>query len=808
MIPNETPQTIETVGPTNVVGNFKITEATQARILVSLSDKMYTRKQLAAIREYSTNAADAHKVVGKPISEVVVTLPTMNDLNLRIRDFGTGLTEDQIRNVYCIFGESTKRNSNEFNGLLGYGCKAGFASADSFIVTSWINGQKTVYQCIKGDSTKLHSAIRLSQEVSIEPSGIEITIPVKQTDMWTFHNEAVDFYKYWPELPTFINLTDSAKERLNNFRSIPATLKGEGWEIRPAINGARGIAYMGWVPYQIDWQTLYHRMSLDSKSRVLFDLLQKNEVTFYFTMGEVQFVDSREHLEYTELTLNVLTERIRNVFSKIKEAIQEKFEPLENIWEAKKMYNAIFGTGILETEKGENVDPSVSERIKILDGNLMNLEVTFRGAFTWKGISIDGPDFSHINRFDNFRGAVVGYNSNNPVEPVMVTYRKKKLRAKVNRCRAEAANKIVASDNVAVVLNDVNKRSGLSLVSRYVIFGLNKNIKTVHILNFKDAAIQALFNSEYKFDSVPVMKMSELLPLAKQWNGTNKVSRTYGGGGGGARMMRYLDFDTMDIEESEVPIREIEAGNFFIEVVDNGTRAINRKVRMSDNDSKDPDEIISDVETVVRLLDLDINRVYIINKQTHESKWFKEAVDCGDWTNLWAHIKEALEDVNKDELLCAESYGCVVSPCQKAADYLKKNVMDKNSPILKILAHVGDTKQKENLQLVYALKGLWMWTDYVGTQNASKDYSAIDQEVRSMYPFLSWNWIQDELYANPNNLKTVLNYVNASDMYDKLVKNDLLSALLDCNVTLCDNCPSTKEAVNLSNENTSVAVLA
>ena len=63
MIPNETLQSIETLGASKVVGNFRITDATQARILVSLSDKMYTRKEMAVIREYSTNSADAHIII-------------------------------------------------------------------------------------------------------------------------------------------------------------------------------------------------------------------------------------------------------------------------------------------------------------------------------------------------------------------------------------------------------------------------------------------------------------------------------------------------------------------------------------------------------------------------------------------------------------------------------------------------------------------------------------------------------------------------------------------------------------------------
>jgi hypothetical protein len=767
MIPNETLQTIDTVGATAVVGNFKITDATQARILVSLSDKMYTRKQLAAVREYSTNAADAHRVVSRPISEILVTLPTMEDLNLRIRDFGTGLTEDQIRNVYCVFGESTKRNSNEFNGLLGYGCKAGFASADSFIVSSFINGEKSVYQCIKGDSTKLHSAMLLSREASAEPSGIEITIPVKQGDLWTFHREAVDFYKYWPELPTIVNLTDEEKVKLDAFRSVPATLKGEGWEIRPAVNGAKGVAYMGWVPYAIDWSTLYHRMSLDAKKRVLFELLQKNEVTLYFAMGEVQFVDSREHLEYTDLTLSALIKRIESIFDKIRDSIQEKFTGVSNLWEAKKMYNAIFGTGILETEKGEECE--VGDRIKILDGNLLQLESTFSGSFTWNGIALDGPEFDDLHQFDNARPGILC--SSTPMEPVLLTYRKKKNRAKVCRCKEDANNSILASNNVVVIVNDTGVRTGLSMVSRYFIFGRNAGIRTVHILTFRDGQTRDLFYKETHFDSVPVVYLSAIIAEAKVWHNANKVSRGYrsgGGGGGGTRTMKYIDIEEQSVEESEVPVREIEEGNFYVEMGEGRRRA--SRVVLHDNCSEDPSDVASAVSVLAEALDLDIERVFIINRQTSSAKWFEQAVESGDWIGVWGHIKENLGVLNAVELLNADKYDDFSAPCDKAVAYLKSRIMDKNSPMLKVLDVVPDKTQDKNMAIVRALRELHLWDIVVGGHSPTIDYTALKAAAIESYPYLSWSHVENDYHADEDNLAKVAHYVNAMDLYVDLTR--------------------------------------
>ena len=243
---------------------------------------------------------------------------------------------------------------DDFNGVLGYGCKAGFADADSFTITSWINGTKTIYQAIKGDSTKLHTSIRLCQEESSEPSGIEICVPIRQNAQYTYHREAMDFYRHWPVLPTIKNLNEEDTQTLNAYRTTPATLKGNGWEVRPVVDSARGTAYMGYVPYQIDWDVLYHKMSLDAKTRCLFELIKSNDVTLTFKMGEVNFADSREQLEYTDKTFLALSTRITEIFGKIQDALQDKFVGLPSIWDAKIMYNAIFGTGVLEVEKNEH----------------------------------------------------------------------------------------------------------------------------------------------------------------------------------------------------------------------------------------------------------------------------------------------------------------------------------------------------------------------------------------------------------------------------------------------------------------------
>jgi hypothetical protein len=785
MIPNETLQTLETIGQTAHVTHVRMTEHTQARILVTLSDKMYTRKQLASVREYSTNAADEHVIRNLPIEKIEVKLPTMEDLNFRIRDFGDGLSETEVKDVYCVLGESTKRNDNRLNGVLGYGCKAGFASADSFIVTSWYNGQKAIYQFIKGDSTKLPDVIRLSIEDTTEPAGIEVCVPVKQSDWYTYHREAVAFYRNWPQMPTIQNLSDDDRETLMKWRNTPATLKGEGWEVRPKVDGnANAVAYMGWVPYQIDWNVLYHKMSLDSKSRALFELLRANDVILYFNMGEIQFVDSREHLEYTDKTINALVARIKEILSKIKDSIQEKFVGIANLWDAKIMYNSIFGTGLIEVEKGEGEVADVTERIKILDGNLMALENTFKGAFTWEGIVLDGSGWFDINRFDNACPDIqsIGHE---PAAPVLVTYRKKKTRVKANRCTADKAERIMASTHTIVLINDTGRKHGQQMAARYLIHGHPKAYRTVYVLTFENQSLKDLFYKEMNFATVPVTYLSNIMPEAKKWNSANKVSRSYGGGGGGARPMMYMDIEQGTVESSEVPVREIEDGGYFLyaaePTIHRYGRRRNRTTERSENvRGKDQyttfgaEDVCGVLGTILEELDLDVERVYIINSKTADSKWFKEAIASKDWILLWDALDEAMPNLTVciDHMVDAENYESTTKVSPEAAKRLVPKIMDKNSPLLSLIKTVGDKNFDMYVKIKDAFDGIGQWTTIKGEHKGTIDFDKAEEEAKKAYPYMDWNTLEYDSNATDENMTRVAKYVNAMDVYAFLSKGN------------------------------------
>lgn len=111
-----------------------------AGLVMDILAKLYTNPLAAAIREYTSNAIDAHIASGSN-QPVEVSLPSRQNQWLTIRDYGKGLTTFDILTVYANFGSSDKRGSDEFIGGFGIGSKSGLAISDAIYVNSWTEGK-------------------------------------------------------------------------------------------------------------------------------------------------------------------------------------------------------------------------------------------------------------------------------------------------------------------------------------------------------------------------------------------------------------------------------------------------------------------------------------------------------------------------------------------------------------------------------------------------------------------------------------------------------------------------------------------
>ena len=224
---------------------FGIKDSGLAHIFNVLRNQLYSDKILAVIREYSANAIDAHAELGNESTPIKVTLPNKLNLKLKIRDFGRGLTETQIKEIYAMYGESTKRGTNKQVGQLGLGCKSAFAYGDNFVINSFVNGDITSYNAFI-DPSQVGRISKLHSKKTKEKNGIEIEIPVNQDDVDAFREKAINLFQNFEVKPEIEG--QSIQDAITDGDVLIGS-DDDSWKI---IRDSSSVAVMGNIPYPID----------------------------------------------------------------------------------------------------------------------------------------------------------------------------------------------------------------------------------------------------------------------------------------------------------------------------------------------------------------------------------------------------------------------------------------------------------------------------------------------------------------------------------------------------------------------------
>lgn len=259
---------------------MKIDNSMLTHIMGILTD-LYADPILAVIREYVTNALDSHIAAGAT-RPVEVCTPTSLRPIFTVRDFGLGLDEDDIENIYSQYGVSTKRESNDAVGMLGIGCKSALAYVDQFTVIGFKGGVRTTV-VVSRDSKGAGSMVVLDKSRSEEPNGVEIIVPVNGSD--DFLGKAKSFFRFWE--PGTVLLDGVEPQRIEGF-DLSETMT----VIRERHGHDRNAwIVMGNVPYPAN---------LD------IDIPGDNTLVARVPIGSVQFAPSREALQDTEYTREAL----------------------------------------------------------------------------------------------------------------------------------------------------------------------------------------------------------------------------------------------------------------------------------------------------------------------------------------------------------------------------------------------------------------------------------------------------------------------------------------------------------------------
>ena len=318
MILNNAPQHEAVLSNVGEIGEFRIRNSAKAFNI--LSSGLYANKIRAIIRELSCNAVDSHTAAGKSEVPFDVHLPNNLDPTFRIRDYGTGLSHDQVLNIYTTYFESTKTESNQFIGALGLGSKSPFSYTDNFTVTAVKDGTRNVYSAfINGEGVP--SVALMHSEATTEDNGVEVQFAV--TDRWDydkFRSEAREVYTYFKLRPV---VTGGDSEFV--FRD----LEYKDRNIIPGVHyvgrgGSRAV--MGNIAYPIDMP------NADTNLGELRRLLDCG-LEMHFDIGELDFQASREGLSYIPSTIEAVKQKLIAVNAQLAVHLALEADAIENQWE-------------------------------------------------------------------------------------------------------------------------------------------------------------------------------------------------------------------------------------------------------------------------------------------------------------------------------------------------------------------------------------------------------------------------------------------------------------------------------------------
>lgn len=324
---------------------FKI--AANADAFKILSDSLYSNKVAAPIRELSTNAYDAHVSNGNTDEPFLVHLPNTFEPWFSVRDYGIGLSNESVYEIFTTYFESTRNKSDQFVGGFGLGSKSPFCRVDAFTVISFFNGTKSTYSMYLSQGLPTVSLIHT--EPTDERNGLEVSFPVEARDFRLFADEAKKIYSWFDVKPIITGNTID----IPNFTD--SSISGKNWFC------SKLIASM--YPYATEIHVRVGNVAyVVSTTDFKFDLNNLKGFVLEVPIGSVSITPSRERLQFDEKTINTLTACLNDIKQEFSTKVQQEIDKCDTYYNAKvteidyvNQYGRLLNRATL-TYKGESLN--------------------------------------------------------------------------------------------------------------------------------------------------------------------------------------------------------------------------------------------------------------------------------------------------------------------------------------------------------------------------------------------------------------------------------------------------------------------
>lgn len=626
-------------------------DAEDMRYISSLLRNNYSNTILATIRETYANAVDANIENGLNPESIEIKCPTSLDQTYSVRDFGAGLSRDQIFNLYSKFGKSTKRGSDLSIGGFGIGRFAPLSYKDSFTVTSYHNAVKTIYSIYISEENDTKIDEIFSNSTS-EKNGICITVGVSKNDINKFNSEISNFFSNFEILPKILNIqTQIVKPEILS--------SGNGWQIRRSPNhysswsvGEQGIV-MGGIFYPINPELV----DFNDSDAAFAWTKHLNKLVFIVDIGSVSLHHSRETLEYNKTTKSYLKSRYKAFCEEFTNSIKNKIAQFDCLRDAMDYYKEI-----------KNTFPS----------NAFS-KLESQDVFVFKGHKITAFNFNRATYEEN------GKDHRIPV------YTKTYSLASKDRVSVSKCYSIINDKNSYIVFHDMPDNT--KIAPR--VFDLLKKYSTVIVIAHDLSIISSnIVNGVNKFKEINrfdliksgFCNLSELTPVKLASNRKPSAVGSY-------TPNYFYKIDGCRFSSSSNLTSEINNTSIvklYFPVVNSSP--IKQYSSFSSEKNKVNTRIFADASVAFNI------EIYGVSNNVAETTKFKNRADFVDFTKFIQNKWDSLSDNEKE--LVAEYFSCQNSDnC--------KTVIDNNS-IMENVKIQNDfvEKKKNNIEALRDLNAL------------------------------------------------------------------------------------------------------
>lgn len=292
---------------------FKINAGAHAFKL--LSSGLYSNKIGSILREIGCNAVDAHIAYGTPNLPIELKLPNRIDPQFHIKDWGPGLSHEDITGLYSTYFASTKQNTNTQTGAFGLGSKSPFSYTDSFMVTSVHGGVKRIYSCYLDNTGSPTTSLMAETEADTDwPHGLMVGFNVEPKDFGYFQEQARVQFELFSVIPKVLGGEPIVRPILLNETPEYAT-----WDRN------EHIVLMGNVKYPLKPEAF-----LRNGDDALYSIMNAGaHYVFKVPIEYVHPVVSREQLDYDPYTVANLKKLVLIVGKHIAEKVVDQIKAAE-----------------------------------------------------------------------------------------------------------------------------------------------------------------------------------------------------------------------------------------------------------------------------------------------------------------------------------------------------------------------------------------------------------------------------------------------------------------------------------------------